>query len=69
MTLVVDFERTTNPLVSAWRAVLPDGRLAPPGTDLLRAAWVAVLALLGVVGRAQRSCARRGGADDIGFGR
>ena len=46
MTLVVDFERTTNPLVSAWRAVLPDGRLVPPGTDLLRAAWAVVLALL-----------------------
>jgi hypothetical protein len=46
MTLIVDFERTTYPLVAAWRAVLPDGRLAPPGTDLLRAAWALVLALL-----------------------
>jgi hypothetical protein len=46
MTLIVDFERTTNPLVAAWRSVLPDGRLVPPGTDLLRAAWVVGLGLL-----------------------
>lgn len=45
-TLIVDFERTTNPLVRAWRAVLPDGRLVPAGTDALRLAWLAVLALL-----------------------
>ena len=37
-------------LVEAWRAVLPDGRLVPSGTDALRAAWVVVLALLATWG-------------------
>jgi hypothetical protein len=58
-TLIVDFERTTNPLVRAWREVLPEGRLVPAGTDALRLAWLAVLALLGwwgvrSVGRGRR---------------
>jgi hypothetical protein len=58
-TLIVDFERTTNPIVRAWREVLPDGRLVPAGTDALRFAWLAVLALLGwwgvrSVGRSRR---------------
>jgi hypothetical protein len=46
LTLIVDFERTTNPIVRGLRGVLPDGRLAPAGTDLLRVVWaIAVLAL------------------------
>jgi hypothetical protein len=50
MSLIVDFERTTNPLVRAWRAVLPDGRLVPAGTDLLRAVWLLAVAALAVWG-------------------
>ena len=43
-TLIVDFERTGDPLYRAWRAVLPDYR--NPGLDdwLRQAAWFAVLA-------------------------
>jgi hypothetical protein len=49
LTLIVDFESTSNPLYRAWRAVLPDYR--HPGSDdwLLQAAWLAVLALAAVV--------------------
>ncbi|MEX2254134.1 MAG: hypothetical protein WEC34_01735 [Acidimicrobiia bacterium] len=50
MTLIFDFERTTNPLVRAWREVLPDGRLVPAGTDLLRVAWLLTVAGLAAWG-------------------
>jgi hypothetical protein len=48
-TLIVDFERTGNPLYRAWRAVLPDYR--HPGADdwALQAVWFAVLAAAVVV--------------------
>jgi hypothetical protein len=44
--LVIDFESTTNPFYRLWRLALPDGRLQPAGTDLLRALWFAVLGVL-----------------------
>lgn len=50
MTLVVDFERTTNPLVRAWRHLLPDGRAPDASTALLRLVWLAVAAGLVALG-------------------
>ena len=50
MTLIVDFGRTTNPLSHAWRALLPDGLVQPPGTAVLRLAWLLVVAALAVWG-------------------
>jgi len=41
--LIIDFESTTNPIYRLWRVVLPDDRLEPAGTELLRALWLAVL--------------------------
>jgi hypothetical protein len=43
LRLVIDFESTTNPLYRLWRLALPDDRLEPAGTDLLRALWAAVI--------------------------
>jgi hypothetical protein len=50
LTLIVDFERTANPIVHALRELLPDGRLVPAGTDALRVVWAFVLAALAVWG-------------------
>ncbi|MGQ0805290.1 MAG: hypothetical protein ACT4PI_15680 [Actinomycetota bacterium] len=50
LTLVDDFETTTNPLYRLWRHALPDGRDAPAGTVSLRALWYGALALLVLVG-------------------
>lgn len=50
MTLIVDFERTTNPLYRAWRVALPDGRVPSSATRELRAAWFGAFALLGYAG-------------------
>jgi len=49
-TLIVDFDATANPLVRAWRALLPDGRATPAGTDGLRLLWYVVLAGLAAAG-------------------
>jgi hypothetical protein len=46
MTLIVDFARTTNPLVRAWRTMLPDGLRGGDATGVLRVAWVVVVAFL-----------------------
>jgi hypothetical protein len=58
LRLIVDFDATTNPLVRAMRAVLPDDR-APTARDwLVQAAWVAALGVAAAaavrVGRAGR---------------
>jgi hypothetical protein len=45
-TLIVDFERTANPLYRAARASLPDYRSPGPGDWALQALWLAALALL-----------------------
>jgi len=50
LTLIVDFERTTNPIVRGLRELLPDGRLVPGGTDLLRVGWAIALAALAAWG-------------------
>ena len=50
LTLIDDFETTTNPLVRSWRLLLPDNRLDPPGAALLRAAWYGAFAALAVWG-------------------
>jgi len=50
MTLIVDFERTTNPLYRAWRHALPDGRAAGTGTAVARLVWLAVAGGLAVLG-------------------
>ncbi|MBM3674286.1 MAG: hypothetical protein FJW88_04910 [Actinobacteria bacterium] len=50
LTLVVDFERTTMPLVRAMRVVLPDLRLHPFGTDALLVGWVVMAAALAAWG-------------------
>ncbi|MEO5841476.1 MAG: hypothetical protein ABIQ73_16445 [Acidimicrobiales bacterium] len=49
-TLVVDFERTSNPWYRVWRVLLPDGRAAGPGTDIRTALWWLVIAVVVVVG-------------------
>lgn len=43
LTLVVDFEATSNPLYRAWRLLLPDYRHPDTGDWLLHAAWLVVL--------------------------
>jgi hypothetical protein len=50
LTLVVDFESTTMPVVRALRPLLPDLRLHPAGTGWLLALALLVLALLAVGG-------------------
>jgi hypothetical protein len=50
LTLVVDFEATTMPVVRALRPLLPDLRLHPSGTSLLLVLWIAVLAGLAIAG-------------------
>jgi hypothetical protein len=50
MTLIVDFDRTTNPLVRAWRTLMPDGRLRPTGTTALTTIWAAVVVGLAWLG-------------------
>jgi hypothetical protein len=50
LTLVVDFETTTNPLYRAWRHVLPDYRHPTAATWALHVAWMAVVAALAVAG-------------------
>jgi len=50
MTLIVDFERTTNPLYRGWRLLLPDGRAPDTGTAVLRVAWSVVVAALAALG-------------------
>jgi len=50
LTLVDDFETTTNPLYRGWRHLLPDGRGVPGGTGALRALWYGALALLVLTG-------------------
>jgi hypothetical protein len=58
--LVIDFESTTNSFYRLWRLALPDGRLRPPGTALLRALWFAVLGVLAVWGwRSVRTTPRK----------
>jgi hypothetical protein len=42
LTLVVDFEKTANPLYRVWRAVLPDYRNVTATTWVLQTAWLAV---------------------------
>ena len=46
VTLIVDFETTTNPLYRAWRSVLPDYRDPGPDDWLLHGVWLGVLALV-----------------------
>ena len=48
--LVVDFERTGNPWIQAWRLVLPDGRSQSPADAALLAAWTVAIAALGWAG-------------------
>jgi hypothetical protein len=50
LTLVDDFETTTNPLYRLWRHLLPDGRGLPGGTAALRALWYGALGLLVIAG-------------------
>ncbi|MFZ6004252.1 MAG: hypothetical protein ACOYXM_10000 [Actinomycetota bacterium] len=56
LTLIVDFERTHNPLYRAWRALLPDYRAVTTSTWVLQALWLAALA--GLVWAGWRSVAR-----------
>ena len=50
LTLIVDFERTTDPIYRAWRLVLPDYRHVTATTWLLHGAWTAVVLALAVAG-------------------
>lgn len=50
LALIIDFERTTDPLYQAWRHVLPDHRLATPASIPLDVLWLAVIAALAVAG-------------------
>jgi hypothetical protein len=65
-TLIVDFERTGDPLYRAWRAVLPDYR--NPGLDdwLRQAVWFALLA--GALAWAWRADSRAGAVAGSGAG-
>ena len=56
-TLVVDFERTSNPWYRAWRLLLPDGLEKGLATDLRTALWWLVAA--GLVGIGLRLARRR----------
>lgn len=47
-TLIVDFERTSNPVYRAWRAVLPDYRDPTAATWLFQSAWLLLLGALSV---------------------
>jgi hypothetical protein len=81
-SLVVDLERTADPLYRAWRAVLPDYRNPTALTPVLGTAWTAVLVAVAVLGArsvrpvtdadggADRSGPRsaRGGDQDAGAG-
>jgi hypothetical protein len=60
-TLIVDFDRTANPLVVALRAVLPDGRDLDLTNTLLLVAWTAALAALAAWGWSR---ATTGGSDE-----
>tara|TARA_Y100001936_G_C15992981_1_gene623431 strand:+ start:355 stop:1188 length:834 start_codon:yes stop_codon:yes gene_type:complete len=42
-TLVVDFERTTNPFYRLWRMMLPDHQVMSVGDHLLTAIWTAAV--------------------------
>lgn len=50
LTLIVDFERTADPLVRAARTVLPDYRDPTMGTWVLHTFWLVALVVLAVVG-------------------
>jgi hypothetical protein len=61
ITLIVDFDRTSNPWVRAWRQLLPDQRADGFATAAREVLWVVVLAVLAVAGwRTGRSA----GADE-----
>jgi uncharacterized membrane protein len=59
LTLVVDFETTTAPVVRALRPLLPDLRLHPAGTSLLFVIWIGVLASLAFAGWRTAAPSRR----------
>jgi hypothetical protein len=46
--LIIDLDRWTDPVVGAWRRTLPDNRDGGTTTWALQAAWLVVLALVGV---------------------
>jgi hypothetical protein len=48
--LVVDFERTANPWIQAWRRLLPDGRSPSTADGVMLAVWTVAIAALGWVG-------------------
>lgn len=50
LTLIIDFETTSMPVVRALRPILPDLRLRPSGTTLLLVFWIVALAALAVGG-------------------
>jgi hypothetical protein len=50
LTLIVDFETTTAPVVRLLRPMLPDLRLRPSGSTLLLVLWIAAIAALAVGG-------------------
>lgn len=50
LTLVVDFETTSNPIYRAWRLALPDYRTITAGTWLLQSLWLLCLAALAWIG-------------------
>ena len=56
-TLIVDFERTANPLYRAWRVVLPDYRSPGLADWALQTGWIVVLGL--AVALAVRTTRRR----------
>ena len=50
ITLIVDFDRTSNPWIRLWRALLPDHRAEGAAVVALSVAWALVLAALAVAG-------------------
>jgi hypothetical protein len=63
LRLIIDFEATRDPLMRAWRRVLPDLRMSDGWTPVLLAAWVVALGALAWWG--WRSA---GGDEDAGAG-
>ena len=67
ITLIVDFDRTSNPWIRLWRALLPDHRAEGAAVVALSVAWALVLVALAVAGwrsgRADQDAAAGEGPD------
>lgn len=65
ITLIFDFDRTSNPWIRLWRLVLPDERTTGIGTVALNVVWVLLVVVLAAIG--WRRPGRSAGADEDAF--